>query len=361
MLMNNSDYWEKRFNILNENLLKNGENSIAEMNKAYNIAADNIQKEIESFYKQFAVNNNLSLSDAKKLLTSDERKLFQIKLKDYIKIGQKSNLSKEWIKKLKNASLTYRIDRLTALKIQMQQYAEFLQTQKSLSIYKALSNIYENGYYKTIFEIQRGLGIGSAFSTLDTNTINKVLAKPWTTDGKNFSEKIWGKDRTNLLHQLNTTLTQGIIRGVGHQQIINEMTKVLNTSKSAVSRLVMTESTFFSSASRLDGYKQLKIKKFKYLATLDSRTSSICIDMDGKIFNLEDYQIGINAPPLHPWCRSTTVPYFDDEFTKESQRSARDENNNTYFVPSNMTYKQWYDIHVQNKSENKDKNKKGEK
>ena len=38
--------------------------------------------------------------------------------------------------------------------------------------------------------------------------------------------------------------------------------------------------------------------------------------MDGQVFNMSDYKIGLNAPPLHCFCRSCTVPYFEDDFVQ---------------------------------------------
>ena len=56
---------------------------------------------------------------------------------------------------------------------------------------------------------------------------------------------------------------------------------------------------------------------------------------------MSEYEEGVTAPPFHVNCRSCTAPYFDDEFTKDEQRIARDEDGNTYYVPADMTYKNW--------------------
>ena len=83
------------------------------------------------------------------------------------------------------------------------------------------------------------------------------------------------------------------------------------------------------------------MEKYEILATLDGRTSEICRDMDGKVFGIKDYEVGTTAPPFHPNCRSTTVPYFDDEFTEGEQRAARDGDGETYYVPADLKYKDW--------------------
>ena len=104
----------------------------------------------------------------------------------------------------------------------------------------------------------------------------------------------------------------------------------------------MTEEAFFSSAAQKDCFDELDVEQFEIVATLDSHTSDICRGMDGKHFPMSEWKVGVTAPPFHVHCRSTTVPYFDDEFDAVGERAARDEETGkTYFVPGNMTYKEW--------------------
>ena len=345
--MQNSEYWEKRFLLLNEMLLQKGENYIKNVQKDYANVMENIEKDINDFYMRFAQENNITFQQAKQILTTSERKAFQMKLHDYIKYGSQNGLSKEWVKKLENASTVHRITRLQALQYQFRQQVEKLEAIKEHGLTNTLKDIYKEGYYRTAYEIQRASGIGSAFSRIDETKMNKVLAKPWAPDGKNFSERIWGKDRTQLLYQLENRFSQGMIRGESPQKIIKDIQKALNSSEYATRRLVMTESAFFASASRKETYDKLEVKQYKILAVLDTKTSTICRDMDGKVFDVKDYQPGLNANPFHANCRTTTTPYFNDKFTQQQERSARDENGKTYYVPANMTYKEWYNKSVE--------------
>lgn len=342
MAKKNGEYWNERFGLLNENLLNKGDAFQANMAAAYSAAANNIQKEIEVFYSRFADNNKLTLTEAKKLLNSDERKAFQMDLQEYIRKGKENSLDQRWIKELENASNIHRIDRLKALQMQMRQQVEVLEAVKDKGLKKALGGIYEEGYYKTAYEIQKGLGVGAPFATLDTNRIEKVLAKPWAPDGMNFSERIWGQDRTRLIHELETKLTQSIIRGEGPDKVIKEIQKTMNVSRSAASRLVMTESAFFASAAQLDSYKRLGVEKYQVIAALDKTTCGACGHMDKQEpLNIKDFKIGVTAPPFHPNCRCTTVPYFDDEYTQGEERAARGEDGKTEMVPADMNYTKW--------------------
>ncbi|NFZ30137.1 phage head morphogenesis protein, partial [Staphylococcus aureus] len=62
--------------------------------------------------------------------------------------------------------------------------------------------------------------------------------------------------------------------------------------------------------------------EYKYVAKIDSKTSKLCHSLNGKIFKVKDMIPGVNAPPMHPWCRSTTVPHvgnWRDKFFKERE------------------------------------------
>ena len=65
--------------------------------------------------------------------------------------------------------------------------------------------------------------------------------------------------------------------------------------------------------AELDGYKECGLERYEFSAHLDNRTSEICAEMDGKIFDLKDAQAGTNLPPMHPFCRSSTVPVLPSE------------------------------------------------
>ena len=155
-----------------------------------------------------------------------------------------------------------------------------------------------------------------------------------------FSDRIW-RNKKELIHILENDLTQSILKGEAPDQVIEKISKTFKTSRSKAGRLVMTESAFFSSAARKDCFNNLWVQKYEIVATLDSHTSDICRELDGKVFDMKDYEPGVTAPPFHVWCRSTTAPWFEDEF-EFGERAARNTNGKTYYIPGNITYDDWY-------------------
>ena len=344
--MKNSEYWKKRFELLEQSQNQQGLQCYADIEKQYRQAQKQIEGQIAAWYQRFAKNNGITLADARKMLTSKELEELKWDINQYIQYGEENAINGTWVKQLENASARYHISRLEALKLQTQQSIEAMFGNQLDSIDSAMRNIYTSGYYRTAFEIQKGVGVGWDFATLDEKQISKIINKPWAVDGKNFSERIWG-NRQKLVNELNTELTRNVILGQDPQKAIDAIARKMNTSKTAAGRLVMTEEAFFSSAAQKDCFAELDVEQFEIVATLDSHTSDICREMDGKHFPMSQWEVGVTAPPFHVWCRSTTVPFFDDEFDNVGERAARGEDGKTYYVPSDMTYKQWQQSFVE--------------
>ena len=344
--MKSSEYWKKRFELLEQSQNQKGIQCYADIEKQYRQAQKQIEGQISAWYQRFASNNGVSLADAKRMLNAKELAELKWDINQYIQYGQENAINGSWCKQLENASARYHISRLEALKLQMQQSIEVMFGNQLDSIDATMRDVYKSGYYHTAFEIQKGFGVGWDFATLDEKQISKVINKPWAADGKNFSERVWG-NRQKLASELNQTLTQNIILGKDPQKAIDTIARKMNTSKTAAGRLVMTEEAFFSSAAQKDCFAELDVEQFEIVATLDSHTSEICQEMDGKHFTMSQWEVGVTAPPFHVWCRSTTVPFFDDDLGSIGERAARGEDGKTYYVPANMTYKQWQKSFVQ--------------
>lgn len=346
--MKNSEYWKERFEQLNEALLNKGDEYYDNLEKEYRKALNEIEFQINNWYIRVSKNNEINMAQAKKWLTDKELEEFKWTVEEYIQYGKDNALGQAWMKELENASARVHIRRLEALEIQLRQTVESLYQRQHEGLNSTLRSIYEDGYYHTAFEIQRGFNVGWAIPSLDSRQVEKVLSKPWTADGSNFSDRIW-KAKADLVNTLHTELTQSIIMGKAPDKVINRIAKKFNVSKSRAGNLVMTESAFFSSASRRDCYNDLDVEKYEIVATLDIKTSEICREMDGKVFLLSEYEPGLTANPFHCRCRTTTVPYFDDNY---GERIARGEDGRQYYVPDNMTYKEWYKEYVGNSLSN---------
>ena len=117
-------------------------------------------------------------------------------------------------------------------------------------------------------------------------------------------------------------------------------------------RLVRTESCNLVNQMEMESYEECEIETYIFVATLDLRTSPPCRRLDGKRFPVSEQQPGVNCPPMHPWCRSTTICDISDEELAQMKRRARDPvTGKPKMVPANMTYEQWYQQNVKGRPE----------
>ncbi len=344
--MPDKDYWQSRFKQLEAAQNRKGADTYRLIEEQYRQAQKELEGKINTWYQRFAANNGVSMAEARRMLRDRELAELKWDVKEYIKRGQENAFTGQWMRELENASARFHISRLEALKLQTQQSLELMFGNQLDSIDAAMKRIYLDGYYHTAYELQKGFRIGWDIAGLDQRQIEKVIRKPWAVDGKNFSERVWG-NKEKLITEVHRELTQDILLGRDPQKAIDNIARKMNASKNNAGRLIMTEEAYFSSAAQKDCFKDLGVEQYEIVATLDSHTSDICQSLDGQVFPMKDFEPGVTAPPFHVYCRSTTVPYFDDDFGQIGERAARnEETGKTYYVPDNMTYREWKESFV---------------
>lgn len=336
--MRNADYWRGRFSILEDSAHREAQKTIQDMEELYLDAQRSVQKEIESWYARFAVNNQISLTDARKWLTAGQLEEFHWSVEQYIKIGEQAGLDAAWLKKLENASARFHISRLEAVQTGIQQQLELLYGNQVDSLDALLKKVVGNGYTHTAFEVQKGVGLGWDITGLDQKKLETLLSKPWTTDGRTFRDRCW-LNKNDLVGSVSKSLTQGLLRGDSPAKITTAIQKQFGVHRYKAGRLVNTETTYFNAVATKECYKDLDVEMVEIIETLDSHTCSICGGLDGKVIPISQYEPGVTVPPFHPNCRGTTAPAIDPKYAGE--RAARTADGKVYYVPANMKYTDW--------------------
>lgn len=348
--MRNADYWRGRFSILEDSAHREAQRTIQDMEKLYLDAQRSVQKEIESWYARFAVNNQISLTDARKWLTAGQLEEFHWSVEQYIKIGEQAGLDAAWLKKLENASARFHISRLEAVQTGIQQQLELLYGNQVDSLDALLKKVVGNGYTHTAFEVQKGVGLGWDITGLDQKKLETLLSKPWTTDGRTFRDRCW-LNKNDLVGSVSKSLTQGLLRGDSPAKITTAIQKQFGVHRYKAGRLVNTETTYFNAVATKECYKDLDVEMVEIIETLDSHTCSICGGLDGTVIPISQYEPGVTVPPFHPNCRGTTAPAIDPKYAGE--RAARNADGDVYYVPGNMSYSEWKKTFVDKGSKNK--------
>ena len=293
--LSSEEYFAKREAYKLKKGLKDLKKVEKELVKAYKKAMDEIGKEISNLFYKYAKDNNLSYSDAKKYLNSKEFKEFKHDLKSYIKLIEEIG-DEELLLELNTLAMKSRISRLEEMFYQCGKYINevYESTNKRLQI--AYSSTIKDNYYQTIYDIHKAIGVGASFSYIDNDMIKEILAFPWS--GRHYSSRLWS-NRTKLKNVMVEELTQMLIQGKGVKETSKALSKRLDADLKNCIRLIQTEHAYFMEIASQKAYDELDIDKYKILATLDKRTSKICQDLDGEVFNVKDAVVGVNMPPFH--------------------------------------------------------------
>lgn len=163
---------------------------------------------------------------------------------------------------------------------------------------------------QTVFDVTKGADYRAAFDLIPESRVKAILSTNWS--GQMFSQRVW--DNTNALADgLKHDMLVGIMAGKSEQHMADDIMNRCGVGAFEARRLVRTETTCVANMAELDGYKELDIDEYEFSACLDSRTSDFCRELDGKVFKRNSAQAGVNLPPMHPFCRSTTLPILPSE------------------------------------------------
>ena len=334
-------YWHDRSRIHVEAGEKEYAEVIQQTTSAWRSAASSIKKELNAFYGKYAKDNKITIDEVKRRLNPKELRSFReqhtLYLEEIKRLGPKA-FTADYENYIKDLSAKAAVTRMNELSASLRYQYEKIACIENDLLEKSLSKSYENGYYESMYGLQKGIGASFDFSKPDTRAVKKAVSQKWL--GENYSSRIWN-NKAKQLPILEREIQQGIARGQSSTQIAKSIELRCGVSASNAKRLAITETSYIREQANNDAYEEAGIESYEFDATLDSRTSEICSILDRMVFKLKDKIIGVNFPPLHPWCRSTTLPYFDDVVEDGVFRAGRGLGGKTELLPFNTTYSEW--------------------
>lgn len=288
---------------------------------------NNIEEAIKKIYFDYKHRYNLTDAEAIAYL---KRKLTATDVIDLINLG--------YLEQADAISAINQINKLIVLKRYIRKQANTIKQYQQTHMERLLINTSALAYNKTIFNISKNIGFVIDFQKMPQKKINKLLHHNWL--GSNFYKRIQN-NCGKLQDKVESVLTDGILRGKSIDYMTEELTKISNYGKKASEQLVRTEASHFNNQYELEAYKELDIEQYVFLATLDSKTSTACRDLDGKVFPLSSAEEGVNFPPMHPRCRSTTMMYYDQDTLANLKRRAKTKDGKRIILDKFTTYREW--------------------
>lgn len=132
----------------------------------------------------------------------------------------------------------------------------------------------------------------------------------------NAQDRPWHDKENNILKlskKVVSDIAQDIARSADGVQISDKVfDRVTKTSQNDMNRLMYTEDT----REFNEAVKDVLIHYYEkyYLVTAhDSKVCDVCRDLEGQIFDFTHTEVGVNFPPIHPWCRCRIFPFTEIE------------------------------------------------
>ena len=288
-----------------EQSLKDDRKMKRELAKVYRNSAEDIQRQIDSEIMRFADKENVSMAKAKKIISKTDVKWYQDRAKRY---SEQNNFSPKANKEMRRFNVTMRTSRLELLQARINLDTVMLAWEEEQLTAKYITE-------EVIKEHIRQAGILGmtvpSSSQLETLARSVLLSD---VSGATFSDRIWA-NQNELRNNINQTIERALIRGEHPRKAAASIKRLVRDdygkANRAADRILVTESARGQIIAQRESYKAAGIDQYIYLA--EPSACDICSELDDKVFKVKDMVIGVNASPMHPWCKCSTASYYDEE------------------------------------------------
>lgn len=343
--MKNEEYWTKRkANLIYEQMDK-AEKQADKFDKVYQEAKTYLDKEINKIFDKFQRDYGLSQVDARQALKNMKDQKDLNELRKVLEARPNDPNIQRLLADLDSPAYAYRMKRLERLNDDLDRMRESIYHSEKSGSDAFYSDLMKDSYYKATFDLQQQTGLAYSFSRLPETEIKRLRGLKWT--GEAYSDRIWSNTGA-LASNVKDELLVSLMTGRSVKDTAQAIAERFEVGQNNARRLVRTESAFFHNQMELLSYEDADITKYKFVAVLDRRTSHICQEHDNKVYDTNKAVPGVNYPPLHPWCRSTTIAHDEDaDYSKLERRARNPKTGKVEYVPADMSYDDWYDKYVE--------------
>ncbi|HET3815655.1 minor capsid protein [Streptococcus pneumoniae] len=344
--MKNQEYWAKRKANLIYQQMDKAEKQADQFDKVYQEAKTYLDKEVNKIFDKFQRDYGLSQVEARQVLKNMKDKKNLNELRKVLEARPNDPNIQRLLADLDSPAYSFRMKRLERLSDDLDRMRESIYHSEKTGSDAFYSDLMKDSYYKATFDLQQQTGLAYGFSGLPENEIKHLQSFSWVGDGSTYSTNIW-KNTGKLTSSIKDELLISLMTGRDTRETAQAIAERFNVGQNDARRLVRTESAFFHNQMELLSYEEADIEKYIFVAVLDKRTSRICQEHDNQVYDRDKAVPGVNCPPMHPWCRSTTVGYDEDaDYSKLKRRARNPETGKVEYVPADMTYKEWYSEYV---------------
>src|SRR5690625_2653335 len=302
-----NSYWrERELRHIQENI-RNDEQIARRLRRLHLRAMDNIESEIEAFYGRYATFEGLTMEEARKRVERLDIERYERKARRYVREFDFTEIANE---EMRLYNVTMRINRLQLLKANIHLELLAMTSEEQRILFEAMTEMARAEY-------ERLSGILGQTLTYNEQMLATIVNASFLS--ATWSDRLWD-NQDALRQELDRLLNRGIVQGINPRQLARELRENFDSSIYNSERLLRTEMARVQQDVFQDSAQQADIHEYEFIAEPDA--CPVCAALDGKIFSLDEAEVGVNAFPVHPNCRCSQSLYIDRE-TFERDLEAR--------------------------------------
>lgn len=296
-----STYWQRRQNMADAAMERDERALSKRVEQAYTRELKGLEREIASYYQRYGEDNVIVYRRLMETMDPVDRDLLIRDCDKFLAVHPDMQSIVDVRKSI------YQLNRL-----------EGLQASARVHFYNVTFEV--SGYVDKhlLKQSLRGantaaeaMGFGRAFYSMDSDAVRRFVDTVWTGN-TSYSQRIWDNTET-LASYVAQDMAKAFARGDSYQRIAKALEKrFVDVPQSSLMRLVYTEGTYVSRMAQVEELKREGFDSYTIEAVHDGRTCEQCHGVEGKTFRFEDIQVGVNFPPIHPYCRCQIAPAVDD-------------------------------------------------
>lgn len=294
-------YWHSRQTLADAAMEKDERALSIRVHNAYESELRRLNREIAEYYQRYGENGVL---EYRRLMETMDHKDRELLIRDCDEFLRQHPDMQSIVDVRKSI---YQLNRL-----------EGLQASARLHLYQATGDVVQRIDNHIMRQSLRGantaaeaMGFGRAFYSVDSDAVRRFVDTVWTGN-TSYSQRIWDNTET-LASYVAQDMSKALARGDSYQRIAKALEKrFVDVPQSSLMRLVYTEGTYVSRMAQVEELKREGFDSYTIEVVHDERACEECEGVSGSTFRFEDMQVGVNFPPLHPYCRCQIAPAVDD-------------------------------------------------
>ena len=285
-----------------EQSLKDDRKMKRELAKIYSSSLEDIQRHIDADIMRFAAKENVSMAEAKRIISKTDVEAFQSTAKRYV---EEKDFSPTANKQLRRFNVTMRTSRLELLQARINLDTVMLAWEEEQLTAKYITE-------EVIKEHIRQAGILGmtvpSRSQLETLARSVLLSD---VSGATFSDRIWA-NQNELRNNINQTIERALIRGEHPRNAAASIKRLVRDEygmkKRAADRILVTEVARGQSIAAIESFKEADIDKYIWIS--EPSACDVCAELNDKVFTLGAAN-NIMPPETHPFCRCAISAYVE--------------------------------------------------